>query len=601
MNKITWSVLFVFFFLLVVAPSETIAQKSVKVRPVQIERPLYRRIVDWFRRVDNCPDDPAKRDPGICGCGVSDVDSDADGTPDCIDNCPSDPNKTEPGICGCAVPDVDSDQDGVLDCNDNCPANANPDQADMDGDNLGDVCDDDMDGDDLANTQDNCPGVANQDQADQDGNCVGDVCDSPPLNLPVLSNVKKVASSSHACAIKNDGTLWCWGRNEHGALGDGSDVDDAVPDDSVRPRQVRSPDGQGFVANVKDVAVGEYHTCFVTQDGSAYCMGVNTFGELGNPNVTGSPTSIDADTSIPVQVVHSDGAPLSGVISVVAGQRNACALKSDGTVWCWGYLDDYTINKIPHAVQVKAGDMNTDLTDVVHITAEFYSACALKSDHSIWCWGRDLALNWTQRQPYAQQLPIPFLPDQPSFVPVQISGGTHAICVVSQNANAYCLGSGLMRGDGSNPTDQSPGFHQVQGTGGDGVLGGVQQISVGYEHVCAIILENNQRTAMCWGDDVTFSDRPGVLGRGECRPEELVVPYPIRVKGPYGEGHLVNVRLISSNVMSTCAIIGNEVSNEVYCWGANHSGQLGFGELRPWELYRFAFSYTVPVPVQVSP
>ncbi|MFC1929214.1 hypothetical protein ACFLXK_06465, partial [Chloroflexota bacterium] len=64
--------------------------------------------------LDLCPSDPAKTEPGICGCGVADTDSDGDGTADCLDQCPSDPAKTEPGICGCGTPDsADCDGDGI--------------------------------------------------------------------------------------------------------------------------------------------------------------------------------------------------------------------------------------------------------------------------------------------------------------------------------------------------------------------------------------------------------------------------------------------------------------------------------------------------------
>jgi hypothetical protein len=52
---------------------------------------------------DGCPDDPAKTDPGVCGCGVPDTDGDGDGTPDCNDACPADPGKTDPGMCGCGT------------------------------------------------------------------------------------------------------------------------------------------------------------------------------------------------------------------------------------------------------------------------------------------------------------------------------------------------------------------------------------------------------------------------------------------------------------------------------------------------------------------
>jgi len=59
------------------------------------------------------------------------------------DGCPNDPLKIAPGICGCGVPDMDSDGDGVPDCHDNCPNNCNVQQLDADGDGIGDVCDTD--------------------------------------------------------------------------------------------------------------------------------------------------------------------------------------------------------------------------------------------------------------------------------------------------------------------------------------------------------------------------------------------------------------------------------------------------------------------------
>ncbi len=89
---------------------------------------------------DGCPDDAGKLEGGVCGCGVADDDSDGDGVPDCEDNCPDDPGKLEGGICGCGVADDDSDGDGVPDCEDNCPYDPNPDQADSDGNGIGDAC-----------------------------------------------------------------------------------------------------------------------------------------------------------------------------------------------------------------------------------------------------------------------------------------------------------------------------------------------------------------------------------------------------------------------------------------------------------------------------
>jgi gliding motility-associated-like protein len=78
-------------------------------------------------------------------------------------------------ICGVPLPDTDNDL--IPDNIDNCPFTANNDQSDVDGDGLGDVCDDDIDNDGVLNADDNCPDTANADQADLDGNGIGEACD----------------------------------------------------------------------------------------------------------------------------------------------------------------------------------------------------------------------------------------------------------------------------------------------------------------------------------------------------------------------------------------------------------------------------------------
>jgi hypothetical protein len=104
-----------------------------------------------------------------------------------IDLCPNDPNKIQPGICGCGVPDIDSDADEIPDCTDVCPDDPNPDQGDTDVDGVGDVCDlcTDTDNDSYGNPgfpanncfTDNCPDDSNIGQADADIDGIGDVCD----------------------------------------------------------------------------------------------------------------------------------------------------------------------------------------------------------------------------------------------------------------------------------------------------------------------------------------------------------------------------------------------------------------------------------------
>jgi len=139
--------------------------------------------------LDECPSDPNKTAPGYCGCGVNDTDTDADGTPDCIDLCPFDPGKTAPGICGCGAPDTDTDGDGVSDCLDGCPLDAGKIEPGACG--CGRV-DTDTDGDGTPDCIDLCPNDATKTEpgicgcgaaeTDTDGDGVPDCRDGCPFD-----------------------------------------------------------------------------------------------------------------------------------------------------------------------------------------------------------------------------------------------------------------------------------------------------------------------------------------------------------------------------------------------------------------------------------
>jgi hypothetical protein len=130
--------------------------------------------------------------------GADPLDTDGDGEADAVDACPGDPFPGAPE--GCQIPDADSDT--IADWYDNCDADDNVDQADKDGDRLGDACDGDIDGDSVANVPDNCPTTSNAGQRDGDGDGTGDACDSDRDNdgVPNVQDLcADIAGTNRGC------------------------------------------------------------------------------------------------------------------------------------------------------------------------------------------------------------------------------------------------------------------------------------------------------------------------------------------------------------------------------------------------------------------
>jgi hypothetical protein len=121
---------------------------------------------------------------------LASANGDFDGIPDYRDNCPTVYNPDQADLDGDGLGDVcdpDDDNDGISDEFDNCPLIANSDQVDADGDSIGNACDPvndlpDADGDGVLDVNDNCPLVPNKDQLDTDGDGAGDVCDQDDDN-----------------------------------------------------------------------------------------------------------------------------------------------------------------------------------------------------------------------------------------------------------------------------------------------------------------------------------------------------------------------------------------------------------------------------------
>jgi alpha-tubulin suppressor-like RCC1 family protein len=144
-------------------------------------------------------------------------------------------------------------------------------------------------------------------------------------SAPVLVKLQDVilirAGFHHTCALRQDGTLWCWGFNNLGQLGDGSTTDRSTP---VRV---------GSLTDVVDIALNGFdaygplaHTCARQSDGALSCWGANQFGELGD--------GATAPKATPTRVPEFADAVALGV-----GAKHSCTVRLGGTVWCWGADD----------------------------------------------------------------------------------------------------------------------------------------------------------------------------------------------------------------------------------------------------------------------
>jgi len=120
-----------------------------------------------------------------------------------------------------------------------------------------------------------------------------------------------------AIVLKADSSVWTWGMNSNGQLGNGATTDSSLP------VQVLGPYGAGYLTGTIAVMGGEEHNLALKSDGSVWAWGMNGVNQLGNGNAS--------DSATPVQV-----SGLSSIVSVASRAYHSLAVKSDGTVWAWG-------------------------------------------------------------------------------------------------------------------------------------------------------------------------------------------------------------------------------------------------------------------------
>jgi parallel beta-helix repeat protein len=184
-------------------------------------------------------------------------------------------------------------------------------------------------------------------------------------SAPLTNMVSVAAGATHTAGLKNDGTVWAWGGNNHGQLGDGTTTN--------RTKAVQVVTTGGPLTGIVEIAAGAHHTVALKNDGTVWIWGRNSTGQLGNGTTTSQ--------SYAIQVSLANSA-----LAVAAGDGHTIALMSDRTLMAWGgnafgqLGDNSTANRLS---PVPVGTISS----VASISAHHNHTMAVKLDSTVWGWG----------------------------------------------------------------------------------------------------------------------------------------------------------------------------------------------------------------------
>jgi alpha-tubulin suppressor-like RCC1 family protein len=365
-----------------------------------------------------------------------------------------------------------------------------------------------------------------------------------PTHVAGVAGAVAIANGYQStCAVTSEDALVCWGANEHGRQGIGSQLSAhegrvSVPAIGTFTAPTSIPDMFAVTTPVSGVApqlaMEQSRACGLTSDGKVHCFGNGTNGGLGNGAARGIPASGFAQTVL----------GLSDVVQVASRGSLSCAVRADGKVACWGELES--------GVRTSRPVSREGLEDVAELALGSGFGCARHRDGGVSCWGQNSAgqlANGTRA---------------PSAAPVRVAGVLGATRIVAAGSTAcavlvaktvVCWG-GNTNGELGNGSTETSSLAVVPVSG----LRNVTDLAADTSTLCAVA----GGSVYCWG-----KDEHGQVGN-RLRQRSG------GVSTPFKEPTLRNVVRVSVGGGTVCAV---DRSGEASCWGANDFAQGGFDNI----------------------
>jgi alpha-tubulin suppressor-like RCC1 family protein len=349
------------------------------------------------------------------------------------------------------------------------------------------------------------------------------------------------AGAVYACALGSTGAAYCWGANGNGQLGNGT------ADVTFNPLPVVVTSS----VILTQITAGANFTCGLASTGAAYCWGANGNGQLGNNSTTQS--------TVPTAVTTSG--VLSGLTlsEINPGSNFTCALATTGAAYCWGgglsgqLGNNSTLGSLVPVAVYTAGVLAGKTLTQISAGSNVNDACAQDSTGAAFCWGINASgqlgnpdTNLNFKVPVAVMAPAGSIS----------AGWTHS-CTL-RNGRAFCWGDNTYGELGNNTTTSSSVPVAVTTSG---VLAGqtLIQVSAGNGFACAL---DSTGTAYCWGHNAD-----GELGNNTITSSS--VPVAVTTSGVLAGQTLIQ---ITAGNAFACAL---SAADAAYCWGRNPDGELG--------------------------